>query len=69
MTEAKGSPFLTPEQCRAEFFPNIMGRNKFYEAMKAGQIPGVVKIGDRLFISRKAMQDLAEGKSTQECAR
>jgi hypothetical protein len=64
VTESKESPFLTPAQCLAEYFPGQMGRNKFYEALKTGQIPGVTRIGDRIYISRKAMKELADGRKS-----
>ncbi len=54
----KSADFYTPQELLAErVFP--FGKNKLYEALERGEIPGSVKIGDRWLIAKRKVAELA----------
>lgn len=42
-----------------------MGINQFYEAVKRGEIPGVLRLGRSIRISRKVFEDWLDGGTTE----
>lgn len=55
------SALMTPYEVRREFFGGRLGRNKLYELVKRGDLPAV-RLGDRIYFSRKRLTDLFEGQ-------
>lgn len=51
--------WLTVEQARA-YLP--LNRTALYQAIARGEVPGVVRFGKRIFISRRVLERLAEGE-------
>lgn len=61
------SPLMTPQEVWDEYFRGKLGRNAVYEALKRGEIPST-RIGDRIFVSRKRLIELLDGKGTTQIA-
>ena len=64
MAPISTSKTLTPEQARAEFFPE-MGRAAFYAALRRKEIPSL-RLGRKFLIPRAAIEKFLEncGAST-----
>ncbi len=48
--------FHSPEEARHRLG---LGKNAMYQALKRGEIPGAIKIGDRYFIPKLAIDKMA----------
>lgn len=48
-------PLLTVEEARLAL-GNVCSRSSFYEAVRRDELPGVVRIGSRVFVSTAALR-------------
>lgn len=48
-------PLLTAEQAR-HALGDVIGRSAFYESMRRNQVPGVIRLGRRVFVSTAALR-------------
>jgi excisionase family DNA binding protein len=58
------SSSVTPRTYKIEEAAQLLGigRNQAYSAAKTGQLPGVIKIGKRLLVSRAALDRMLAGE-------
>jgi hypothetical protein len=49
-------PLLTVAEAR-EALGDVIGRSAFYESVRRGDVPGVIRLGRRLFVSTAALRE------------
>lgn len=55
---------MTVDEMREIVFSGKLGRAAAYNAIARGDIPGVIRIGRRILISRAAIEKMISGETT-----